>query len=83
GKLTARERLMLLCDKDSFHEYDMYVEHTCKDFGMEDHKHPGDSVVTGWGLINGRLTYLFSHDFTVIGGSLSSIRSKKICKVNS
>lgn len=81
GKLTARERISLLCDEGSFVEYDMFVEHTCSDFGMDKNKFPGDSVVTGHGLINGRPTYIFSQDFTVFGGSLSSIHAKKICKV--
>lgn len=81
GKLTARERILLLCDRDTFEEYDMFTEHTCTDFGMEKEKYPGDSVVTGRGLIYGRLTYIFSQDFTVFGGSLSSIHAKKICKV--
>ncbi|KAG8228591.1 hypothetical protein J437_LFUL009296 [Ladona fulva] len=81
GKLTARERIELLCDPGSFVEYDMFVEHTCTDFGMDKLKFPGDSVVTGHGLISGRLAYIFSQDFTVFGGSLSSIHAKKICKV--
>ncbi|XP_062873134.1 propionyl-CoA carboxylase beta chain, mitochondrial [Trichomycterus rosablanca] len=83
GKLTARERIALLLDPDSFVEYDMFVEHRCADFGMEaDHnKYPGDSVVTGQGRINGRLVYVFSQDFTVFGGSLSGAHAQKICKV--
>uniref|UniRef100_A0A8C2HET0 Propionyl-CoA carboxylase beta chain, mitochondrial n=1 Tax=Cyprinus carpio TaxID=7962 RepID=A0A8C2HET0_CYPCA len=83
GKLTARERLELLLDPDSFVEYDMFVEHRCSDFGMEaDHnKYPGDSVVTGQGRINGRLVYVFSQDFTVFGGSLSGAHAQKICKI--
>jgi len=81
GKLTARERLHLLCDPGTFTEYDMMVEHTCTDFGMESEKVPGDSVVTGHGQINGQTTYLFSQDFTVFGGSLSMAHAKKICKV--
>lgn len=81
GKLTARERIELLCDPGSFTEFDMFAEHTCTDFGMENQKYPGDSVVTGHGLIHGRLVYLFSQDFTVFGGSLSSVHAKKICKV--
>ncbi|KDQ71473.1 propionyl-CoA carboxylase beta chain, mitochondrial-like [Zootermopsis nevadensis] len=81
GKLTARERVHLLCDPGSFVEYDMLVEHTCSDFGMEKQKYPGDSVITGHGLINGRIAYMFSQDFTVFGGSLSSIHAKKICKI--
>lgn len=81
GKLTARERVELLCDPGSFLEFDMFSEHTCTDFGMENQKFPGDSVVTGHGFIHGRLTYIFSQDFTVFGGSLSSIHAKKICKI--
>ncbi|KAK3561369.1 hypothetical protein QTP86_032120 [Hemibagrus guttatus] len=83
GKLTARERIILLLDPDSFVECDMFVEHRCADFGMQaDHnKYPGDSVVTGQGRINGRLVYVFSQDFTVFGGSLSGAHAQKICKV--
>ncbi|VEN52535.1 unnamed protein product [Callosobruchus maculatus] len=81
GKLTARERIQLFCDHDSFVEYDMFMEHTCTDFGMEKQKFPGDSVITGHGLVNGRPVYVFSQDFTVFGGSLSSVHSKKICKI--
>ncbi|XP_074040600.1 propionyl-CoA carboxylase beta chain, mitochondrial [Leptinotarsa decemlineata] len=81
GKLTARERITLFCDHDSFVEYDMFMEHTCTDFGMENQKFPGDSVITGHGLVNGRPVYVFSQDFTVFGGSLSSVHSKKICKI--
>ncbi|RZB77470.1 propionyl-CoA carboxylase beta chain, mitochondrial [Asbolus verrucosus] len=81
GKLTARERIHLFLDADSFVEYDMFVEHTCTDFGMDKQKFPGDSVITGHGLVNGRPVYVFSQDFTVFGGSLSSIHAKKICKI--
>uniref|UniRef100_A0A669Q8H5 Propionyl-CoA carboxylase beta chain, mitochondrial n=1 Tax=Phasianus colchicus TaxID=9054 RepID=A0A669Q8H5_PHACC len=83
GKLTARERILLLLDPDSFDEYDMFVEHRCSDFGMDSskNKYPGDSVVTGRGRINGRLAYVFSQDFTVFGGSLSGAHAQKICKV--
>jgi len=81
GKLTARERINLFCDDNSFVEYDQFVEHTCTDFGMEKEKYPGDSVVTGHGLVNGRPVYIFSQDFTVFGGSLSMVHAKKICKV--
>ncbi|XP_056152001.1 propionyl-CoA carboxylase beta chain, mitochondrial [Lampris incognitus] len=83
GKLTARERVQLLLDPDSFVEYDMFVEHRCSDFGMEQdrNKFPGDSVVTGQGRINGRLVYVFSQDFTVFGGSLSGAHAQKICKI--
>ncbi|XP_040055405.1 propionyl-CoA carboxylase beta chain, mitochondrial [Gasterosteus aculeatus] len=83
GKLTARERVELLLDPESFVESDMFVEHRCSDFGMEQdgNKFPGDSVVTGRGRINGRLVYVFSQDFTVFGGSLSGAHAQKICKI--
>jgi propionyl-CoA carboxylase beta chain len=81
GKLTARERIELLVDQNSFVEYDQLVEHRCVDFGMEKQKHPGDGVVTGRGTINGRPVYIFSQDFTVAGGSLSETHAQKICKV--
>ena len=81
GKLTARERIDLLLDKDSFHELDMFVTHRARDFGMEEKKFLGDSVVTGWGTIEGRLIYVYSQDFTVFGGSLSQVHSEKICKI--
>ncbi len=81
GKLTARERLEVLLDQGSFEELDMYVEHNCTDFGMEEQKIPGDGVVTGSGTINGRLMFVFSQDFTVFGGSLSERHAQKICKV--
>ena len=81
GKLTARERVETLLDHDSFEEYGMFVEHRCSNFGMEKNKIPGDGVVTGSGTINGRLVFLASQDFTVLGGSLSETNSKKICTV--
>lgn len=81
GKLTARERLELLLDEGSFEEWDMFVEHRCSDFKMQDNKIPGDGVVTGYGLINGRLVFVFSQDFTVFGGALSEAHAEKICKV--
>src|SRR3990167_7733191 len=81
GKLTARERLDVLLDEDSFEELDAYVEHDCIDFGMEQQRIPGDGVVTGSGTINGRLVFVFSQDFTVFGGSLSKRHAEKICKV--
>ena len=81
GKLTARERIDLLLDEDSFEEFDMFVEHTCIDFGMEKTKIPGDGVVTGWGRVNGRVVYVFAKDFTVFGGSLSETHAKKITKI--
>ena len=81
GKLTARERLELLLDTGSFEEDDMFVEHRCEDFGMDEMRIPGDGVVTGWGAINGRLVFVFSQDFTVFGGSLSEAHAEKICKI--
>ena len=81
GKLTARERVELLLDDDSFEEFDMFVTHRCNDFGMEKQKPAGDGVVTGWGTINGRMIYVFSQDFTVFGGSLSETHAQKICKI--
>ncbi len=81
GKLTARERIDLLLDEGSFEEFDMFVQHRCTDFGMEDSKIPGDGVVTGWGTINGRVVYLFAKDFTVFGGSLSETHAQKIMKI--
>jgi propionyl-CoA carboxylase beta chain len=81
GKLTARERLEVLLDPDSFEEYDMFVEHRCTNFGMEDNKVPGDGCVTGHGTINGRTVFVYSQDFTVLGGSLSETNAEKICKI--
>ena len=81
GKLTARERLELLLDEGSFEEWDMFVEHRCADFEMQNNKIPGDGVVTGYGTINGRLVFVFSQDFTVFGGALSEAHAEKICKV--
>jgi propionyl-CoA carboxylase beta chain len=81
GKLTARERLEVLLDAGSFEEWDMFVEHRCTDFGMQDNKIPGDGVVTGYGMINGRLVFVYSQDFTVFGGALSEAHAEKICKV--
>ena len=81
GKLTARERLELLLDPGSFEEFDMFIKHRSTDFGMEKTHFPGDGVVTGWGTINGRKTFVFAQDFTVFGGSLSETHAKKINKV--
>ena len=81
GKLTARERVELLLDDGSFEEFDMFVAHRCTDFGMEKDRPAGDGVVTGWGTINGRLVYVFSQDFTVMGGSVSETHGQKICKI--
>lgn len=81
GKMTARERIDLLLDKGSFHEIDAFVVHRERNFGMDSKQYLGDSVVTGWGTINGRLTYVFSQDFTVFGGSLSQVHADKVCKI--
>ena len=81
GKLTARERIELLLDPESFEEWDMFVEHRCTEFGMGDSRVPGDGVVTGHGTINGRLVFVFCQDFTVFGGSLSMAHAEKICKI--
>ncbi|CAM5353118.1 acyl-CoA carboxylase subunit beta [Thauera mechernichensis] len=81
GKLTARERILLLLDDDSFEEWDMFKEHRCAEFGMNADHIPGDGVVTGYGTVNGRLVFVFSQDFTVFGGSLSETHAEKICKV--
>ena len=81
GKLTARERIDVLLDPNSFEEWDMFVEHRCHDFGMENNKIPGDGVVIGYGTIAGRPVFVYSQDFTVLGGSLSETHAAKICKV--
>ncbi len=81
GKLTARERLELLLDANSFEEFDMFIEHRNKDFDADKTIIPGDGVVTGWGTINGRMTYVYAKDFTVFGGSLSETHAQKICKI--
>src|SRR3954464_3073940 len=81
GKLSARERVALLMDKDSFEEFDMFVEHRCDEFGMQKTRIAGDGVVTGWGTVNGRTCFVFAKDFTVFGGSLSEAHAQKIIKV--
>lgn len=81
GRLTARERLELLLDRGSFREVDAFVVHRTHDFGLDQQKYLGDSVVTGWGTIDGRLVYVFSQDFTVFGGSLGEVHAEKICKI--
>jgi len=81
GKLTARERIEVLLDPNSFEEWDMFVGHRCTDFDMEELNIPGDGVVTGHGTINGRLIFVYSQDFTVFGGSLSETHAEKICKI--
>src|SRR5256712_1138816 len=81
GKLSARERVELLLDEDSFEELDKLVTHRCRDFSMHEQIVPGDGVVSGYGRIEGRLTYVFAQDFTVFGGSLSETNAQKICKI--
>ncbi|RVT86998.1 acyl-CoA carboxylase subunit beta [Rhodobacteraceae bacterium CCMM004] len=81
GKLSARERIELLLDEGSFEEFDMFVTHRATDFGMASNKVAGDGVITGWGTINGRQVYVFSQDFTVLGGSVSETHGQKICKI--
>ncbi len=81
GKLTARERIDVFLDEGSFEEWDMFVEHRCTEFGMQDTSTPGDGVVTGYGTVNGRQVFVYSQDFTVFGGSLSESHANKICKV--
>ncbi|MBN2117851.1 MAG: acyl-CoA carboxylase subunit beta [Anaerolineales bacterium] len=81
GRLTARERIDLLLDKGSFRELDAFVQHRTHDFKLDSQKFMSDAVVTGWGTIEGRLVYIFSQDFTVLGGSLGEVHSEKICKI--
>src|SRR5882762_3963283 len=81
GKLTARERIEFLLDEDSFEEFDKLVVHRSQDFGMDQQLYPGDGVVTGHGLVDGRKVFVFAQDFTVFGGSLSETHAEKICKV--
>src|SRR2546421_7190840 len=81
GKLTARERIDFLLDEGTFQEFDKLVEHRSRDFGLDKQKYPGDGVVPGYGLIDGRRVFVFAQDFTVFGGSLSETHAEKICKV--
>jgi len=81
GKMTARERIDFFLDEGSFEEFDKFVVHRSTDFGMEEQKFPGDGVVTGHGLVDGREVFVFAQDFTVFGGSLSETHAEKICKV--
>ncbi|HEV8203235.1 MAG TPA: carboxyl transferase domain-containing protein, partial [Pyrinomonadaceae bacterium] len=81
GKMTARERIEFLLDEGSFEEFDKLVVHRSKDFGLDEQLYPGDGVVTGHGLIDGRNVFVFAQDFTVFGGSLSETHAEKICKV--
>jgi acetyl-CoA carboxylase carboxyltransferase component len=82
GKGTARERLALLLDEESFQEIGALATHDCTDFGMADQRYPGDGVVCGFGKINGRRVAVFAHDFTVLGGSFSTVQSNKICRIH-
>ena len=81
GKLTARERVMLLLDEGSFEEIGKFVMHRCKDFGLDKEYYLGDGVITGYGTVNGRIIYVFAQDFTVFGGALSETHAEKICKL--
>ncbi|HYG51933.1 MAG TPA: acyl-CoA carboxylase subunit beta [Flavobacteriales bacterium] len=81
GKLTARERIKLLIDEGTFEEIGMLVTHRSNDFGLENEKYYSDGVVTGYGNVNGRLTYVFAQDFTVFGGSLAEAHAQKICRI--
>ncbi len=81
GKLTARERIDFFLDEGSFEEFDKFVVHRSTDFGLEEQRYPGDGVVTGHGLVDGREVFVFAQDFTVFGGSLSETHAQKICKV--
>jgi len=81
GKLTARERILVLLDEDSFNELGQFVEHQSTAFGLDKQRFPGDGVVTGFGTIHGRLVYVFAQDFTVLGGSLSETHANKICRI--
>src|SRR5688572_20878801 len=81
GKLTARERIEFLLDEGSFEEFDKLVVHRSRDFGLDQQLYPGDGVVTGYGLVDGRKVFVFAQDFTVFGGSLSETHAEKICKV--
>src|SRR3954465_13983642 len=81
GKMTARERIEFFLDEDSFEEFDKFVVHRSADFGLAEQRYPGDGVVTGHGLVDGRPVFIFAQDFTVFGGSLSETHAQKICKV--
>src|SRR6266545_2342439 len=81
GKLTARERIRLLMDEGTFEEFDSLVVHRASDFGVDQQRYPGDSVITGFGKVEGRSVCVFSQDFTVVGGSVSEVAAEKICKI--
>jgi propionyl-CoA carboxylase beta chain len=81
GKMTARERLEFLLDDGTFEEFDKLKTHRCLDFGMQEQPYPGDGFITGHGLIDGRVVFVFAQDFTVFGGSLSETNAQKVCKI--
>ncbi|MCC8089697.1 MAG: acyl-CoA carboxylase subunit beta [Rikenellaceae bacterium] len=81
GKLTARERIVAILDEGSFHEYDIFVEHSCNDFGMQDKEFAGDGVIIGTGTVHGKPIAIFAQDFTVAGGSLGFMHASKITKI--
>src|SRR5215468_4394468 len=81
GKMSARERIAFLLDRDSFEEIDKFVTHRCLDFGMQEQQYLGDGVIAGYGRIDSRLVYVFAQDFSVFGGSLSETNALKICKI--
>ena len=81
GKMTARERIEFLLDDGTFEEFDRFKKHRSQDFGMQDQQYPGDGVIAGHGLVDGRRVFVFAQDFTVFGGSLSETNAEKICKV--
>ncbi|MEZ5346093.1 MAG: acyl-CoA carboxylase subunit beta [Pyrinomonadaceae bacterium] len=81
GKMTARERINFFLDEGSFEEFDKFVEHRSRDFGLDEKQFPGDGVITGHGLVDGREVFVFAQDFTVFGGSLSETHAEKICKI--
>ena len=81
GKMTARERIDFFLDEGTFEEFDKFVVHRSRDFGLDEQRFPGDGVVTGHGLVDGRQVFVFAQDFTVFGGSLSETHAEKICKI--
>ena len=81
GKLTARGRVDLFFDKDSFVELGMFAQHQCYDFGMEKTRPLGDAVITGYGKVDGRTVYLYAYDFTVLGGSMGLFNTTKVCNL--
>ena len=81
GKLTARERIVLLLDPDSFHEIGLFVRHACTDFGMQNKEIPADGVVTGYGCVEGRRVFVYAQDFTAVGGSMGKAQAEKIVRI--